>query len=107
MTSDRGRMISLQERVDDAWEKMDIYEYACAADLAQQALEAHPNAIDAYVVLAQTCGVAVERKARHIFGALPELRPALAIPYGIERITGGFGDGGGKATGRSIRTCEH
>lgn len=41
----------------------------------------------------------LERKARHIFGALPELRSALAILYGIERTTGGLAVGEAKRRG--------
>lgn len=53
-------MISMQETIDDAWEQLDVGKYAYAANLARQALETQPDAIDAYVVLAQTRGVAAE-----------------------------------------------
>ncbi len=53
-------MISLQGTIDDAWEQVGMGDLAHAADFARQAIEAQPDAIDAYVVLAQTRGVAAE-----------------------------------------------
>ena len=74
-------MISLQETLDDAWEQMDMGEYAHAADLARQALETQPDAIDAYVVLAQTRGVAAE--------AIALLREAVLIGNRTGRASDG------------------
>jgi tetratricopeptide (TPR) repeat protein len=64
-------VIDLQETIDDAWDHLDAGEADIAANLARQVLETEPDAVDAYVVLARTRGVAAE--------AIALLRAAVLI----------------------------
>jgi tetratricopeptide (TPR) repeat protein len=66
-----GIVINLQETIDDAWEYLDAGEPDAAANLARKVLEVQADAVDAYVVLAQTRGVAAE--------AIALLRAAVVI----------------------------
>ena len=53
-------MIDWKDNIDEAWEHLDFDKHDEAAILARQVLRAHPDVIDAYVVLAQTRDVPAE-----------------------------------------------
>ena len=59
------------EIIDDAWEYLEMGDFAKSTELARVALAIQPEAIDALVVLSQTCGVATE--------AIALLREAVRI----------------------------
>lgn len=56
-------MLDYEMAVNDAWDRLDSDEPESAAPLARAILAEHPDAIDAYVVLAATCAVPAEAAA--------------------------------------------
>jgi len=62
----RGNAVDLQDagqKIDDAWEAIDLGHHEAASDLARVALKANIDAIDAYVALAFVAPTAAERQA--------------------------------------------
>lgn len=53
-------MTDYEAAVDEAWDCLDAGEAQTAADLVRTVLVEHPDAIDAYVVLAASCAVPAE-----------------------------------------------
>jgi tetratricopeptide (TPR) repeat protein len=51
------------QTIDDAWDLLDINDFDRAAVAARSVLSSHPQAIDAFVVLAATCAAPAEAAA--------------------------------------------